>query len=317
MQELVHGRADAIIGPTSSLNLLATLSATVEQHVLTCSPTASALSLDDYPAQGLLVRTVPSDSLQAQALARTVDQFGSNTAAIVYLDDAYGRPFADVVARALRDRGTTVTGQYPFEAGETPTPATVGAITSADPDVVVVIVDSVTGPAIITAIDAAAPADGPTFVVNDALRRPGAATTPYTKALAAKILGVSPLAYAEDASFAAALHAVDPSANGLYAVNAYDCLNLVALAAETTHSDDARMIASAIAAVSNGGSSCATFVDCRLIASNGRNPNYDGPNGALAIDDTGATSSATFEKFRFDAATGRDVRSLLVTVGSP
>jgi branched-chain amino acid transport system substrate-binding protein len=315
VQELVQGRADVIIGPTSSLNLLATLSATVTKNVLTCSPTASALSLDNYPSNGLLLRTVPSDSLQAQAIARTVDQTGRQSAVVAYLDDAYGRPLADEVSAALGQQNTAVEGTFQFDPGTTPDTTTIDSLAALNPDVVVVVADAVSGPGIVAAIGAALANRLPTFVVNDAMRRPDASIAPYSKAVAAQIVGVSPLAYPDDAAFSQRLKAVDPAAGGLYAVNAYDCLTLVAIASDLIRSDNARQIAAAVQQVSTGGSSCANFADCMRVAHEGRNLDYDGPNGVLALDAIGRTTITKFEQFRIDPDTGRDVRRNVITVG--
>ena len=121
-----------------------------------CSPTASALALDAFPDNGLFLRTMPSDSLQASAIARLVDDSGNSTAVVVYLDDPYGRPFAEEVRVALRAEGTGVTDFIGFTASEDSLAATVEQVVEAQPGMVVVIADDTTGPAVITAIDAAA-----------------------------------------------------------------------------------------------------------------------------------------------------------------
>ena len=72
VQDLIQLGADAIIGPTSSVDVLGTLRTTVRAGILSCSPTATALALDAFPSDGLFFRTIPSDSLQAAAIARTV-----------------------------------------------------------------------------------------------------------------------------------------------------------------------------------------------------------------------------------------------------
>ena len=41
----------------------------VGRGLVACSPTAAAMALDDFPDRGLFVRTIPSDSLQAAAIA--------------------------------------------------------------------------------------------------------------------------------------------------------------------------------------------------------------------------------------------------------
>ena len=66
IQTLLDSDVDAIIGPASSLVALSTLDELVTAGKVVCSPTASALALDDFPDSDLFFRTVPSDSLQAQ-----------------------------------------------------------------------------------------------------------------------------------------------------------------------------------------------------------------------------------------------------------
>ena len=72
--ELLASGVDAIVGPASSRVALAQLSSIVqpETGVVTCSPTATALALDDFPDNGFFFRTAPSDSLQMAAIARSV-----------------------------------------------------------------------------------------------------------------------------------------------------------------------------------------------------------------------------------------------------
>lgn len=315
VQELVRGGYDAIIGPTSSLHLLETLDTTVRDGVLTCAPTASALSLDAFPAQGLLVRTVPSDSLQAAAIARVADDTGRDDAVVLYLDDGYGRPFGAAVERELRDGGTNVLGSFGFAPGEVPDPAAIAAANALRPGVVVVVADAVTGPAIVTALDDAAPSSDAQFIVNDAMRRPDAAAAPYRTDLATRILGVSPSAFPQAGPFLDALTAVDPTVGGLYAANVYDCLNLIALAAEVSGSTAGAAFAGALPALSSNGSSCPNYATCLDIVNAGRDVDYDGAIGFLTIDDAGLTSSAVFDVFTVDPASGRDVHDSFLTIG--
>ena len=192
MQEVVQS-VDAIIGPTSSTNALGTLGIAVDAGILTCSPTASALALDEYPDDGLFFRTIPSDSLQATAIASVVEASGGSTAVVVYLDDAFGRPFADATRSAISAGGTTVTQFIGFIPTAESIADAVRAAADAAPDVIAVIADSINGPAIINAIDAEA---GPavTYVVNDAIRRPAASAQPFPARLARRVVGVAPLA---------------------------------------------------------------------------------------------------------------------------
>ncbi len=106
IQTLLDRDVDAVIGPASSLIALSTLDELVSAGKVVCSPTASALALDGFPDDDLFFRTVPSDSLQARAIAGTADQTGAQRVTIAYVDDSYGRPFADAVRSGCRTERT-------------------------------------------------------------------------------------------------------------------------------------------------------------------------------------------------------------------
>ena len=91
-----------------------------------------------------------------------------------------------------------------------------------------------------------------------------------------------------------------------YAANAFDCVNLIALAALGGRFDRSRRRSlRQIPAVSDSGSPCMTFADCRGDMQAGSNINYDGPAGAVTIGINGDLTAAVFELFGFDEA-GRD-----------
>ena len=296
---------DAIIGPASSTNVLATLAVTTRAGVLTCSPTASALSLDQFPDNGLFFRTVPSDSLQAAAIAQAVRASGTTKAAVVYLDDAYGRPFAKEVERNMRLRSITVQPTVAISGTDESIAAAVKSIVAEHPPVVVVIADAVSGPAAIRAIDAAS-STSMQYFVNDAMRHPDASVPPFGASLGKNVHGLSPLAYPSETPFLTALHAVNPAAGGLFATKAYDCVNLIALAAQAGAGTPGASIASFISGVSTDGSPCDDFEQCNSVLSHHFTADYNGADDHLSIDSNGNPSEAMFEPFSFDA-NGRDV----------
>lgn len=316
VQDLLDAGVDAIIGPASSTGTLAVLDRSVDAGVLTCSPTASTLALDDYPDRGLFLRTIPSDSLQAIAIAQAVDKTGTPRAALTYIDDAYGRPFAEAVASALVALGIEVSISVPFSVGDASISTGAASLAALEPAVVVVIADAVSGPAMLLATDLAARTNPPLYVVNDAMRRPASTVQPFAPSVAARITGVSPLAFAEDERFVAALRTVNPATTGLYAANAYDCVNLIALAAVASGSTSPARIASSIVAVSVNGSSCTSFTACSADLAAGRNIDYDGPGGVLALGGSGDLAGGVFELFGFDDS-GRDVAKGELTLTSP
>ena len=311
MRELLQLDVDAIVGPTSSTNTLATLGSAVDVGILTCSPTASAMALDSFPDGGLLIRTIASDSLQAEALAAAVESTGTSSTVVVYVDDGYGRPFAEATRVATLAEGTAVLAMVGFTASEDSLAAAAASVVATQADVVVVIADGTTGPEIIGAIDDASDI-APTYIVNDAVRRP---TSPFDSSLGARVVGVSPLAYPVSEMFLESLRGVNPAATGLFAHNAYDCLTVIALAALAAEGDDPAEIARQVPIVTDQGTQCNSFATCAEALAAGRLIDYSGPGRDLTIGNSGEVLTAVFERFTFDSE-GRDVGIGFVTVGS-
>jgi len=310
MRELLQLDVDAIIGPTSSTNTLATLGSAVDAGILTCSPIASAIALDSFPDNGLLIRTIASDSLQAEALAAAVESTGASSTVVVYVDDGYGRPFAEATRAATLATGTAVLAMVGFTANEDSLTAAAASVVATQAEVVVVIADGTTGPAMIGAIDDASDI-APTYIVNDAVRRP---TSPIDSSLSERVLGVSPLAYPTSEMFLESLRGINPAATGLFAHNAYDCLTVIALAALAADSDDPVEIVRQVPIVTDQGTQCNSFATCADALAGGRLIDYSGPGRDLTIGDSGEVLTAVFERFSFDAE-GRDVGTGFVTVG--
>ena len=302
--ELIERDVDAVVGPASSTVALATLEELLSAGVLTCSPTATAIALDDFPSSDLFFRTAPSDSLQAVAIAQYAERTGARTAAVTYLDDAYGRPLARATRDALQARGLTLLDPVPFAADAESLTDEAMAISDSDVDVVVVIGDGEQGTRMLAELGEVAnlfpSGDPPPIIVNGAVRRPP--STQLVQALAAdvrdRVVGVSPLAYGEPE---------EPA--GPFATNALDCVNLIALSAiqanDGAGSDNPRLIADEMTEVSSGGISCRSFAECVQLLEDS-NIDYDGPGGVLEIGTEGDPVRSRFDLFEFDDS-GLDV----------
>jgi branched-chain amino acid transport system substrate-binding protein len=298
---LITGGVDAIVGPASSIVALGDLDAAVSAGVLTCSPTATALALDNYPDNGLFFRTVPSDSLQMVAIASVVEGTGSTSIAIGYLDDSYGRGLADALRSAVGASGLAVLAEIAFSGDDEDLDVEAAALLENSPSVVAILGDAGDGTRLLDAVaqaTATADADPPTIVVNDALR--DAQTQQVIQGLPRQvreqIRGVAPLAVTPN----------DLELNELYAANAYDCVNLIALASIQAGSQAPTSIAAQMASVSSGGSQCRSFVDCSDRLARGLQIDYEGPSGNTELSNrTGDPARARFEEFEFDQD-GRD-----------
>ena len=86
--------------------------------MLACSPTASALALDDFPDDGLFFRTVPSDSMQAAAIVQVAEQTGVPSVIVVYVDDALRTPALRRGERGLAASSLDVDDRIGFPSGD-------------------------------------------------------------------------------------------------------------------------------------------------------------------------------------------------------
>lgn len=310
IQTLLDSDVDAIIGPASSLVALSTLDELVAAGKVVCSPTASALALDDFPDSDLFFRTVPSDSLQARAIGAAADQTGAQRVTIVYVDDSYGRPFANAVEASLANEAIAVVGRIAFAADDDDLSDEAALLADSDTQVLILLASGEDGTRFLEALDDDDTSGLSTIVVNDALRNPAAPQRiqGLDDELREKIIGLAPQADSGDVDAP-----FDPP--GLFAANAFDCANLIALAAVRADSDASRDIARQIAQVSVSGSACETFAECAETFQSELQIDYNGPTGVTdLLIRTGDPSRATFDRFTFDES-GRDVLQSTVIVG--
>ncbi len=302
LEELLDDNVDAIIGPASSLNALSQLAPAVDPQtgVVTCSPTATALSLDRYPdAGGFFYRTAPSDSLQMVAIAREAQRTGATTVAIGYLDDPYGRGLVEALTREISQRRQfEVLASVGFSGDEEDLSAAAAEILADDPGVVVVLGDAGDGGRLLTALDAATAADEiPPIIVNDAIRGARQTLQGLSTEFRRQVAGVAPLA--------ATVRPDGPE--GFFTAHAIDCFNLIALATIAAGSDAPARIRTNMAGVSTGGRICQTFEQCATLLQQGLRIDYDGYSGDLELATaTGDPTRAWFETFRFDG-NGADI----------
>jgi len=294
---------DAVIGPSSSLTALSDLDTLVDAGVAACSPTATALALDDFPDNRLFFRTVPSDSLQAVAIADLAERTGVQDVAVVSVDDAYGRPFAAAVEAALAGGTRSVSNiqEFSFVRADGDLASKAQDVADSNARVVIVLAGSDDGAAFLEALDDTDFGSIDNIIVNDALRAPDITQRieALDPALRRLIQGIAPQAQSSDPD-----RPFDPP--GLFAAHAFDCVNLIALAAHKVDSDDPADFASQIPSLTVGGRVCTSFEACADLLDEPLDINYNGPDGITELLVIGDPLRARFDVFGFDT-TGRTV----------
>ena len=213
--------------------------------------------------------------------------------AVVYLDDQFGRPFAQAaINRLARDADLTIHDR-PFASDATPEQLAALATELAElaPRTVLLIADSEHGWAMLQAMSEVFATDPPDIFVNDALRDPpsNSVVADLPAEFREAIHGVSP----------GVPPAASPEPVGAFATNSVDCLNLIALAAVTAGTDDPVEIADEMVDLTVAGSLCNSFAQCRNIAEQDRTINYQGAN-SIDLSERGDPTRGPFGTFSFD-----------------
>ncbi|GAB4355489.1 MAG: ABC transporter substrate-binding protein [Kiloniellaceae bacterium] len=109
----------AIVGPyCSGATLAAANSVTIPAGVVLVSPSATSPELTKLDDKDLVFRTAPSDSYQGQALARKLLADGTKTAAVAYLNNDYGKGFAEAFKGEFEAKGGKIAGFAAHEDGK-------------------------------------------------------------------------------------------------------------------------------------------------------------------------------------------------------
>ena len=296
-----------IVGPASSRVALGVLSEMVEAGLTVCSPTNTSISLRRFPDDNLYFRTIPSDALQATAMARVIERTGGNAVSILYIDDEFGLDYSTALRRELEDRGIGVLEEIAFDPDADDLASDGAAAVASGAAAIAVIGDPIDGGRMLSTLRQL-DKGGVLYFVNDALRQPNLAASlgGASASFLDRLRGVAPSATSASVAFNTAFTQQYPGAPTEYAAYAYDCTILLALAATAAGSDDPSEIARFMDSVSRSGSPCTTFADCKLLLSEGRNIDYVGASGNVELDDEGDVQGGWFTTFKFDPS-GMDV----------
>jgi branched-chain amino acid transport system substrate-binding protein len=297
--------ADVIVGPAASGVAVSLIDTVREAGVVQCSGSNTSAELSTVDDGGFYFRTAPPDALQGPALAQLILSDGFSNVAILARNDSYGTGFADSLEAALTDGGATVALNAAYDPDATDYQADVAAVVDAAPDTVVVIgfnddggkvvgemiaqgvgpdaiqvytADGMQGSSFYEAVDASNPAVVEGMKGTAPAAAPGGVTHPFIEAYAAT---------GQDTIFSAYY---------------YDCVMLIALAAQSAGTDDPQAIADAMLEVSQGGTLCQAYADCLALLEAGEDIDYDGASGPVDLSDVGEPTIGVYDVWAYDAA---------------
>ncbi len=138
-------KVPAVVGALSSGVTVASSSVTIPNGVVLISPASTSPQLTDLKDDGLVFRTCPSDALQGVVQADVAANQGYKTAAVLFINNAYGRGLARAFTLAFQKRGGTVVAGVAYEEGKPSYRGEVEEAIRRNPDVLNVIAYPVDG----------------------------------------------------------------------------------------------------------------------------------------------------------------------------
>lgn len=125
---------DKVVGIVGALCSGATISAAnnaaIPGNVVMISPASTSPALTELKDNDLVFRTAPSDAYQGEVLASLIKSKGINDIVITYVNNDYGKGFADALAAAFTKLGGTVAANVAHEEGKADYRAELGSLAS-------------------------------------------------------------------------------------------------------------------------------------------------------------------------------------------
>ena len=292
---------DGIIGPASSRITLSVIDKITSAGLPMCSPSNTGSSLTSYESDvpGFYFRTAPPDNLQGPALADVILADGRSNVAVVALNDEYGQGFAGFLKSALISGGASIAVDVAYDPNGTDFSADVQQVVDAAPDAIVLISFPDTGNRIITGLienglspDIMYTADG--MQSADVI----AGVSADDSGVLNGMKGTAPSAQGSQA-FTDAFAAFAPGVATIFSAHAYDCVIVMALAAESVDTTDSAEIAGAMVGITQGGTKCDTYASCKTLLDDGEDIDYDGASGPGEWAPEGEPAAGTYDVWEF------------------
>ncbi|MFC7228635.1 ABC transporter substrate-binding protein [Salinirubellus salinus] len=277
----------AILGPTS-FTLPAVMNIAQEEGVPQVSPTAGTSELDEKGGE-YVFRTSTSDSLGGKGMAYIADQTGHEEIAVMYVDNQGGRSFGKTVVEGFEALGGTVTAEIAVSPGKSSYRSELNKAFADDPSFVSLTSGTQTGK---TIIDQWHEQDlGGVWGLSNDMQ-----TGEFASKMGAKLEGsyaIGPLAGGDRYQTFADKYRDKTDEDPMpFTAEAYDAMNIVALAAAAAGENSPGAIAENLIDVSApDGSTVSNYEDGLGALEDGNSVDYEGASGPVNFDTKGNVRS--------------------------
>lgn len=301
---LLRSGVHAIVGAAGSGMSLAVIDKITGSGIVQCSPSNTAPTFTDYDDGGFYFRTAPSDALQGPVLAQQMIEGGATKAALVARADDYGQGLINTITPVLEDAGVEVVASTLYDPAATNFDATIEQLGAGAPDAVAVIAFEEGAQLLQGMIEAGLGPHTIKVYGSDGMRSEELAqrVSPDDPSVLQGMRGTAGDPSA-DPAFIERLQAAAPTLKDtVYAAHTFDCVTVIALAAQAAGSTAPARIAEAMQGVTRGGERCTSYADCIALIEGGTDIDYDGPSGPLEFTDAGEPERTVYEIWEFDAS---------------
>ena len=294
--------SDGVSGIVGALCSGSTLSAAnnvaIPGGVVMISPASTSPALTTLEDNDLVYRTAPSDAYQGEVMANMLQAKGFDNIAITYINNDYGKGFADSLSTAFANLGGTVAANEAHEEGKADYRAEVGSLASSGAEVLVVLAyaDGSGQTVIRQAVEGG---DFSMFVGGDGMVGTSLIEAVGADALEGMLL-TRPASPEGDAlnmyQEVAAAGEQDP--NAVFGAQSYDAAFLLALALEKNGEMGKQDLSAALRSVASPPGEVilpGQWAKALEVLSGGGDVNYEGASGSHDFDNNGDVSGLIHE----------------------
>ncbi len=293
---LVAGGANAVLGPISSTDAKAAIPAVAGAGALACSASATSPDLNSNPPAAAFYRTALPDYNTVEFVATQIVERRDAVApgqpwkvAIVARGDDYGTSVSSGLSSLLSSQGIT-TSVISYDPQRTSLGQQAADAVALAPNLVVAVTYEEAPRLIDQLVNQGIPAAS--IIGLDAMFQPRLAEMTFPGA-PEKLDGMTVIGVSGDRAFLRRLNAL-PSGQVLYGAQMYDCVIVIALAAEAARSTDPAVYGPKINAVLSGDRACSTYDDCRAKLVAGESIAYQGQLGSFTFGPSNTPTASRF-----------------------
>ncbi|MET0940189.1 MAG: ABC transporter substrate-binding protein [Mesorhizobium sp.] len=292
-------KVTALVGPLCSGETIAAAnSAAIPGGVVIVSPAATSPALTTLDDKDLVFRTTPSDAYSGNVLAHLLKTKGHDNIAITYVNNDYGKGFADALEAAFVKEGGKVAAKEAHEDGKADYRAEIGSLASSGAEMLVVLayVDG-SGQTIVR--QALEGGDFTKFAGGDGMVGDSLVTAigegKLDGFIGTKIGRSETPGTAKYAEFAKAA-GLDPAAS--FAPQAYDAAFLLALAIQKNGKDGREGVSAALREMASAPGETiypGEWDKAVKLLAEGKDINYEGASGSQEFDEAGDVPGVIIE----------------------